>query len=98
MLEVLIQAGANLDVVDPLGTSALDLAKEFQHDKVFKLIQETLSQKKLSKEFESKTEVVNDNFDKFRFYPKGEQDCQSELQSVKHPDEEEKDPQFKKVR
>lgn len=49
MMEVLINAGANLDVKDDFGNTPLSLAKKNGYDKLTKLIEATLANQSNSK-------------------------------------------------
>ena len=47
ILEILIEANANLEVKDPLGNSALSCAKRYGHDKIVTMIENALAKSKL---------------------------------------------------
>jgi ankyrin repeat protein len=92
ILEVLIQAKANLDVKDQVGMPVLQLAEQIKHHKIVKLIKDALAQKTIATPVDSQaqSEVTNDSYERMRFYPKGSeqhQEYQDELKSAKHQDD-----------
>jgi hypothetical protein len=89
ILKVLIKANAKLNVLDPLGTSALLLAQELKHHKIAQLIEVTLAQKKIPNPSLSVTQsnVKVGSFNGLRFYDNGSEKNYEELKSRDHRNE-----------
>jgi ankyrin repeat protein len=84
IMQVLIRANANLDVLDPLRCPALQLAEELEHYKIAQLIKEALDVKKTSNssEMKSQSDLRVDRYNGLHFHGK-----QSETQSDELKDE-----------
>lgn len=90
ILEILIKAGADVKVDDPLGNSALSLAKKYGHEKIVKLIEKAIVEAEQKKEnlTSPAANVSQANLKGgLRFYDKCSLEHEDKFKAVKHEDE-----------
>jgi hypothetical protein len=89
ILEILIKAGANVKVNDPLGNSALSLAKKYGYQTIVQMIENAIVTEEQKKEISTYTAKESHSSLKggLRFYDNCSPEHEDELKSVKPEDE-----------